>query len=52
MSEPRTRTVTFLLTDVEGTTALWEQDPATMRQALIQHDALLADGVREHDGWW
>ncbi|HZO30166.1 MAG TPA: adenylate/guanylate cyclase domain-containing protein, partial [Chloroflexota bacterium] len=50
MSEPRTRTVTFLLTDVEGSTALWEQDPATMRQALIQHDALLADGVREHDG--
>src|SRR3954452_18111583 len=50
MPEPRTRTVTFLLTDVEGSTALWEQDTAAMHQALGQHDAWLADGVAEHGG--
>ena len=50
MAEPRTRTVTFLLTDVEGSTALWEADPAAMRQALARHDALLADGIAEHGG--
>ena len=35
-----TGTVTFLLTDVEGSTALWEQAPETMRVALARHDAL------------
>ena len=32
-------TVTFLLTDVEGSTALWEV-PDVMRSALARHDAL------------
>src|SRR5262245_22467926 len=50
MPEPRTRMVTVLLTDVEGSTALWEHDPAAMRQALAQHDSLLADGVRQRGG--
>jgi predicted ATPase/class 3 adenylate cyclase/tetratricopeptide (TPR) repeat protein/DNA-binding CsgD family transcriptional regulator len=50
MAEPRTRTVTFLLTDVEGSTALWERDPVAMRQALACHDAVLADGISAHSG--
>lgn len=33
-------TVTFLLTDVEGSTALWEEAPEVMRSALARHDAL------------
>jgi predicted ATPase/class 3 adenylate cyclase/DNA-binding CsgD family transcriptional regulator/uncharacterized protein HemY len=50
MAEPRTRTVTFLLTDVEGSTALWETDPAAMRQALAHHDALIETSIVEHGG--
>src|SRR5919199_2479345 len=45
-----TGTVTFLLTDIEGSTRLWEQDPAAMRQALARHDALIETGVVEHGG--
>ncbi|HZO30842.1 MAG TPA: hypothetical protein VFH48_33145 [Chloroflexota bacterium] len=33
-------TVTFLLTDVEGSTALWEEAPEAMRPALVRHDAV------------
>ncbi len=40
-----TGTVTFLLTDIEGSTTLWERDPETMRRALACHDALIAAGV-------
>src|SRR3954470_13147743 len=43
-------TVTFLLTDVEGSTALWEQAPAAMRSALARHDALFEAIVREYGG--
>src|SRR3954453_3008535 len=50
MAEPRTRTVTFLLTDVEGSTALWEQNPAAMRQALGQHDRLIVESVADLGG--
>jgi class 3 adenylate cyclase len=30
-------TVTFLLTDVEGSTRLWEAHPQAMEQALARH---------------
>src|SRR5215216_4653856 len=43
-------TVTFLLTDVEGSTVLWEEAPEAMRAALARHDALFEDAVREHGG--
>src|SRR3712207_2542304 len=43
-------TVTFLLTDVEGSTALWEQAPEAMRAALARHDALFEAAVAEHRG--
>jgi predicted ATPase/class 3 adenylate cyclase/DNA-binding CsgD family transcriptional regulator len=42
--------VTFLLTDVEGSTALWEQAPEAMRSALARHDLLFEQVVREHGG--
>jgi class 3 adenylate cyclase len=43
-------TVTFLLTDVEGSTALWEQAPEAMRAALGRHDALFEQSVQQHGG--
>ena len=45
-----TGTVTFLFTDVEGSTRLWEQAPEAMRLALARHDALAADVIAHHDG--
>jgi predicted ATPase/class 3 adenylate cyclase len=43
-------TVTFLFTDIEGSTALWEQDGARMSQALAAHDALARRAVEDHRG--
>ena len=42
-----TGAVTFLLTDIEGSTALWEQDGARMSQALAAHDLLTRSAVAE-----
>lgn len=38
-------TVTFLLTDVEGSTRRWEADPDGMRVALAAHDDVLRAAV-------
>ncbi len=45
-----TGTVTFLFTDIEGSTRLWEQWPAEMAAALERHDAIIRDAVDRHDG--
>jgi predicted ATPase/class 3 adenylate cyclase len=50
MAELPSGTVTFLLTDVEGSTALWEEAPGAMRVALARHDALFEHAVIEHHG--
>jgi predicted ATPase/class 3 adenylate cyclase len=50
MAELPSGTVTFLLTDVEGSTALWEEAPEAMRAALARHDALFEAAVTEHRG--
>jgi predicted ATPase/class 3 adenylate cyclase len=42
--------VTLLFTDVEGSTRLWERNPAEMRVALARHDALLAELITRHGG--
>src|SRR5258705_11204544 len=42
--------VTFLFTDIEGSTRLWEQDPERMRPALAYHDALARTVVEGHHG--
>jgi predicted ATPase/class 3 adenylate cyclase/DNA-binding CsgD family transcriptional regulator len=42
--------VTFLLTDVEGSTTLWERAPKAMRDALARHDLLFEQVIREHGG--
>jgi hypothetical protein len=43
--------VTFLFTDVEGSTRRWEADPAAMRAALVMHDTVLRAAIEEHGGW-
>jgi tetratricopeptide (TPR) repeat protein/DNA-binding XRE family transcriptional regulator len=43
-------TVTFLFTDIEGSTRLWEQQPAAMRQVLTRHDAILRETIEAHGG--
>ncbi|HZO90044.1 MAG TPA: tetratricopeptide repeat protein [Chthonomonadaceae bacterium] len=43
-------TVTFLFTDIEGSTKLWEECPEAMRQALARHDALAASIIEQHEG--
>jgi class 3 adenylate cyclase len=45
-----TGTVTFLFTDIEGSTQLWDQRPDAMRQALARHDARLHDAIDGHGG--
>ena len=35
-------TVTFLLTDIEGSTRLWEREPDAMAAAVPEHYAVLA----------
>ena len=42
--------VTFLFTDVEGSTRLWDEHPETMAVAMARHDAILRDAVAGHDG--
>ncbi len=45
-----THLLTFLFTDIQSSSLLWEQSPASMRIALAQHDALLKDTVDAHNG--
>jgi len=44
-------TVTFLFTDIEGSTKRWETDPDAMRVELAAHDDLLRSAIETHDGW-
>jgi predicted ATPase/class 3 adenylate cyclase len=43
-------TVTFLLTDIEGSTRLWETVPEAMEEALERHDRLLGAVIGDHSG--
>jgi predicted ATPase/class 3 adenylate cyclase len=46
----RDATLTFLFTDVEGSTRLWEQNPREMQNALARHDVLLRTAIADSDG--
>lgn len=46
-----TGVVTFLFTDIEGSTTRWERSPAAMRVALSRHDALLREAIAAHNGY-
>jgi predicted ATPase/class 3 adenylate cyclase len=43
-------TITFLFTDLEGSTRLWEQHPDAMRAALARHDAILRTAIEAAGG--
>ena len=43
--------VTFLFTDVEGSTRRWEADADAMRAALAAHDEVLRAAIEAHGGF-
>jgi predicted ATPase/class 3 adenylate cyclase len=45
-----TGTVTFLFTDIEGSTPLWEKHPEAMKAALAKHDAILHAAIESNHG--
>ena len=50
MAELPTGTATFLFTDLEGSTRLWEEHPVTMKRALARHDTIIDASVATHNG--
>jgi hypothetical protein len=43
--------VTFLFTDIEGSTRRWEADAESMRAAILAHDEALRTAIEAHDGF-
>ena len=43
--------VTFLFTDIEGSTGRWEAQSAEMGAALARHDDVLRTAIEAHGGW-
>src|SRR5262245_47204920 len=50
MPDAPTGTVTFLFTDLETSTRLWEEQPQAMQDALARHDELLRNAIESHGG--
>jgi predicted ATPase/class 3 adenylate cyclase len=50
MTDLPTGTVTFLFTDIEGSTRLWEQHPDAMRLALARHHAVITSTIERRGG--
>ena len=48
---PPSGVVTFLFTDVEGSTRRWESDADAMRAALAAHDEVLRAAIEAHGGF-
>ena len=46
----QTTTLTFLFTDIEGSTRLWDSQPDLMRTALARHDAIMREAIQHGDG--
>jgi predicted ATPase/class 3 adenylate cyclase len=51
MSVRPTGTVTFLFTDIEGSTQRWERDADAMASALARHDALMREAIESNRGF-
>jgi predicted ATPase/class 3 adenylate cyclase len=51
MADLPTGTVTFLFTDIEGSTRLWERDAQAMQAALARHDEILRDAMESRGGY-
>jgi class 3 adenylate cyclase len=50
VAETPTGTVTFVFTDIESSTRLWEEHPQAMRAALACHDSILRLAIEAHGG--
>ncbi|MGC8666931.1 MAG: ATP-binding protein [Chthonomonadales bacterium] len=50
MRDLPTGILTFLFTDIVGSTRLWEEHPQAMSQAYARHGAIIADAVQTHSG--
>jgi predicted ATPase/class 3 adenylate cyclase len=46
----RSEVRTYLFTDIEGSTRMWEEDPERMRPALARHDIIARSTVEKHRG--
>ncbi|HJQ29960.1 MAG TPA: adenylate/guanylate cyclase domain-containing protein, partial [Rubrobacter sp.] len=51
MAGTPTGTVTFLFTDIQGSTTLWERHAEAMQYAIARHDAILHQVVDDHGGY-
>ena len=43
-------TVTFLFTDIEGSTGLWESQPETMSKSVEIHDRIISEAITANSG--
>jgi len=50
MTESQETTLTFLYTDIEGSTRLWEHQPEAMRQAVARHDQIMRLAITDNGG--
>ena len=50
MAAPPSGTVTFLFTDIEGSSRMWEKSPQTMRTALARHDEVIRSAIETTGG--
>ncbi len=50
MPQPATGILTFLFTDIEGSTARWDTQREAMAGALVRHDALLRQAIEGRGG--
>jgi class 3 adenylate cyclase len=46
-----TGTVTFLFTDIEGSTRLWQQHAGPMKDGLVRHHALVQKAIESNGGY-
>ena len=51
MASPPKGTVTFLFTDIEGSTKLWEHNVPAMQAASARHDEIMKGAIEEHGGY-
>lgn len=43
--------ITFLFTDIEGSSRLWDGQPEAMKEAVRQHDAIVRQTIEGHGGY-
>ena len=46
-----TGTVTFLFTDIQGSTRMWQDHPKQMKKALLRHDEILTAAIESNGGY-